>query len=318
MKGTGLKRNRYAVIAAVLLAVLMTVWSSAYKVPDAPKNGSVYDDAGVMTDSDIEHILTLNDKLDEYCGGQIAVAVFTGIGGADIASFTNDVFNEWGVGDKNKNNGVLLLMSIADADYWVLQGKGIEDDITSGELGLILDDYLEPYFAREQYSEGAVKFADAVYQKFASVYGFSSVIPETSGQVQQITSNGYFYSSGFGFSGLLRLAFFLLIFYIVIKVIISLFSSCCGDNGGCGCGSCCLPALCCCGDGGYRGPGGRWYGPPPGSGLGGGHYSPRSGGFGGSSGLGRTGGGSSFGGSRHSGGFGGGSSRGGGAGRGRR
>ena len=296
---------------ALLLALLMTAGVFAYRVPDAPKNGSVYDDAGVMTEEDIEHILTLNDKLDEYCGGQIAVAVFTGIGGADIASFTLDVFNEWGVGSKTKNNGVLLLMSIADADYWVLQGKGIEKDITSGELGLILDEELEPYFAKEEYSAGAVRFADAVYKKYAHAVGFSDKIPES---VQSINDNdSRSVSSGFRLPNILKLALYFFLFYIAVKIIISMFRSCCGDNDdgcGCGCGNCCLPMLCCCGDGGFGGYGG--YGGPPRGGSG----SSRS--FGGSSGIGRSGGGSSFGGSRHSGGFGGGSSRGGGAGRGRR
>ena len=305
-----LKRKLPPVLLSLIAAGALFVGSFAYRVPDAPKNGGVYDDAGVMEYEDIEHILTLNDRLDEYCGGQIAVAVFTGIGGADIASYSMDVFNEWGVGSKSKNNGVLLLMSIADADYWVVQGKGIEDDITSGDLGLMLDDELEPYFAREEYSEGAVRFADALYKKYASVYGFSPSIPQTE-QVQPLYGNNG-QSSGITASGVIRTIIGLIVLYFIIKAIASILRSCC-DDGGCGCGSCCLPALCCCGDGGSRGYGGGWRGPPPG-GFGG--SAPRGGGF--SSGVGRTSGGSSFGGSRHSGGFGGGSSRGGGAGRGRR
>ena len=301
-------------VLILITAILSPLSSFAYKVPAAPKNGGVYDDAGVMDAADIEHILTLNDRLDDYCGGQIAVAVFTGLGGADIATYANDVFNEWGVGSKTKNNGVLLLMSIADADYWVVQGKGIEDDITSGELSLILDDELEPYFAKEEYSKGAVSFADAVYQRYASVYGFSSSIPQAEPQVQYIEG----YGGGlpkFSFSGLLRFALYVFLLYLAVRMIASLLRSCCGDGDGCGCWSCCLPMLCCGGDGGYRGSGGGWRGPPPG-GFGGtrGGFGGTRGSFGG--GVGRTSGGSSFGGSHH-GGFGGGSSRGGGAGKGR-
>jgi len=244
-------------------------------------------------------------------------------------------------------------MSAAEDDYWAVQGKGLEDSLTSGEIGTILDESVESYFAAKDYDGAAKAFAEAVYKKLAGIYGFSGKLPNEpaySGKTKltETAAEEYFSGTpeneyGYTFADRVRDFFnnifsalfnFAGIFFIIIAIIafIIILSSC-----NCGCCDLCRCCGCCRNDFGGGGYGGSNFG---GSSFGGSSFrgnSYRGSSVGGSSfggsrrptgGSSSGGSGRSFGGSRgssggsrsssRSGGFGGGSTRGGGAGRGRR
>ena len=96
-------------------------------------------------------------------------------GNHDIKDYAYAVFNKWKIGSADKNNGVLILLSVEEDDYWVLQGKGLETLLPSGTLKLMLDDYLEPYFAKKQYDEGVRALFDALIKQYEQIYSVSIV-----------------------------------------------------------------------------------------------------------------------------------------------
>ena len=51
------------------------------------------------------------------------------IGESNIEEYARTLFNKWGIGDKDKNNGVLLLMVIGAENYWCQQGSGLESQL---------------------------------------------------------------------------------------------------------------------------------------------------------------------------------------------
>ncbi len=348
-------KNRLLVFVVFLLLLSGSAAPlSAYSVPEKPDNSAVYDDTGLITAETREYLIALNDALYDNCRGQTVIALFTGIGGEDIAEYAKRCFNDWGIGDGEYNRGVLFLMSAAEDDYWAVQGKGLEDSLTSGELGTVLDEFVEPYFAAKDYDGAARGFAEAVYKKLAGIYGFSGELPNDiafSGKTKLIETaaeenyygtpeNDYSYTfadrirdffGGLfgGFGSIFVIIWTVIALIIIIRVLSScsrgLFCSNANSYGGC-----CWPLFCCGDGGGYSG---GWHGSGGGSGFGGSSRNSSSSSRGGSSfggrrptgGSGRSSGssGRSSGGSRgssgsRSGGFSGGSTRGGGAGRGRR
>ncbi|HHX53562.1 MAG TPA: TPM domain-containing protein [Clostridiales bacterium] len=347
-------KGRLSIFAVFLiLLTVLAAPAAAFSVPEKPDNSAVYDDTGLISAETREYLIALNDMLYENCRGQTVIAMFTGIGGEDIAEYAKQCFNEWGVGESEYNRGVLFLMSAAEDDYWAVQGKGLEDSLTSGEIGTILDESVESYFAAKDYDGAAKAFAEAVYKKLAGIYGFSGKLPNEpaySGKTKltETAAEEYFSGTpeneyGYTFADRVRDFFnnifsalfnFAGIFFIIIAIIafIIILSSC-----NCGCCDLCRCCGCCRNDFGGGGYGGSNFG---GSSFGGSSFrgnSYRGSSVGGSSfggsrrptgGSSSGGSGRSFGGSRgssggsrsssRSGGFGGGSTRGGGAGRGRR
>ncbi|MDY2871012.1 MAG: TPM domain-containing protein, partial [Eubacteriales bacterium] len=146
-------------LSALLLALLLTAASAlaAPKVIQPTEDFYVNDSANVLSD-EVEGLIVLNnDKLYAACGAQIVFVTVPTTGTASIEDYAYTLFNSWGIGSSDKNNGILLLMAIGDDDYWLMQGKGLQDYITSGDLDDMLLNDLEPDFAAKDYSAGAEK-----------------------------------------------------------------------------------------------------------------------------------------------------------------
>ena len=168
-------------LSAVLLALLLTAASAlaAPKVVQPTEDFYVNDSANVLSD-EVEGLIVLNnDKLYAACGAQIVFVTVPTTGTASIEDYAYTLFNSWGIGSSDKNNGILLLMAIDDDDYWLMQGKGLHDYITSGDLDDMLYNDLEPDFAAKDYSAGAEKLFTALFEAVVRVYDLNLTLDTT-------------------------------------------------------------------------------------------------------------------------------------------
>lgn len=312
-------------VALAALILLLPITGLALEVVSPTADFYVADYADVLDKSDEQYIITQNDALFKETGAQICVVTVDFIGSADIEDYAYTLANEWGIGSKEKNNGLLLLMVIGDENYYAVQGSGLEQYLSSGDLGDLMYEYLEPYFAQAEYSKGARAVFDAFYARVADAYGMTTAITpapapanDTQAEYEYWSNSGndnYYESytprsSGFSIGGGIVI-FFLIIVAVIIIVIVNVISSI---------GRAVFRPRRFYGPGPGFGPGpffrGRHRPPPPPGGFGGfGGFGGRGGGGGGFGGFGggRSGGfGGGFGGGRSGGG---GGFRGGGAGR---
>ena len=160
-------------MAMLTVLTLLTMTVTAVNYPQPSDVFYVSDYANVIDTQTIEHIVEKNDILYEACGAQIVIVTVTGLGGESISRYTAGLFNDWGIGSAEKNNGILFLMSLGDDDYYCVQGKGLESILSSGEIGVLLDDYAEPAFAKGDYDGAALAFFDAVYAVLEKAYGIT-------------------------------------------------------------------------------------------------------------------------------------------------
>ena len=168
-------------LSAVLLALLLTAASAlaAPKVVQPTEDFYVNDSANVLSD-EVEGLIVLNnDALYAACGAQIVFVTVPTTGTASIEDYAYTLFNSWGIGSSDKNNGILLLMAIDDDDYWLMQGKGLQDYITSGDLDDMLLNDLEPDFAAKDYSAGAEKLFTALFEAVVRVYDLNLTLDTT-------------------------------------------------------------------------------------------------------------------------------------------
>ena len=154
---------------ALLLASLLVInaWAD---IPSPNRYFYVYDEPSVLSLTTEDHIVTENERLYTACGAQIVIACVNTTGDMDIADFADRMFNQWKIGSSAENNGVLVLMSIDEDDYYAVQGRGLENLLSSGTLKLMLDRYLEPHFARKDYDAGALAIFDALRDFVAQIY----------------------------------------------------------------------------------------------------------------------------------------------------
>ena len=174
------KNKSNKVIAAVLLAVCFSVFfccGSAWAVVDAPDSVYVGDYANVLTEETEQYIIAENRKLCEATGAQIVIVTVDFLDGMEIEDYAYTIFNDWGIGDAAYDNGLLLLLAIGEENYYAMQGEGLEGILSSGTLGDMLYDYLEPDFAVRNYDAGVRAVFDAFltwYDDHAAYVGQNS------------------------------------------------------------------------------------------------------------------------------------------------
>ena len=137
----------------------------------APGDDFYYlDDADVLSEATEGEIFFSNQLLEEACGAQIVVVTLKTTGSEAIDDYAYELINDWGVGDKAKQNGFVLLMAIDDEDCYAVCGTGLQSKLTSGVLKQYLEDYLREDFFAGRYDAGAKKFFEAIFAYVAEVY----------------------------------------------------------------------------------------------------------------------------------------------------
>lgn len=104
----------------------------------------VVDDAGIIDDA-VE--ASLNAALESFrvdVGPQIAVLVIDSTGSKSLEDYSIDIARDWGIGDEQRDDGVLLLIAIDDRVLRIETGSGIEGDLTDVEAGRIIDSVVVP------------------------------------------------------------------------------------------------------------------------------------------------------------------------------
>lgn len=146
------KLSKFAAFSILLLAV-----SPLFAVSVPAMKGRVNDYAKIIRDSDEREIDEYLASLEKNSGIQIAVLTMPSLEGEDIASFGIKVADKWQLGDKEKDNGALLLVAYAEHDLRIEVGDGLEGSLTDAKCGLILRNVIVPEFKNGNYSAGIKK-----------------------------------------------------------------------------------------------------------------------------------------------------------------
>lgn len=112
----------------------------------APQTDIYLNDGANMLSADAkDQLLTASKDLHEQTGAQFVIVTVPNLNGQSIEEYSNDLFNNWGIGDKDKNNGILLLISKDDKKFRIEVGSGLEGTLTdaycNNELSILKDNF---------------------------------------------------------------------------------------------------------------------------------------------------------------------------------
>ncbi|MGA5301714.1 TPM domain-containing protein [Nucisporomicrobium flavum] len=157
-------RSRTRVVAASLLvgAALMGWTTPAAAAPAYPKPGRCVDRTDVLGSALCAKVTTILKRDEKATSDEIAVAVVPTTGDESIEAWTTGLFNSWGVGKKDKNNGVLLVVAVDDHRVRLETGRGVTKRLTDGEAEAIVDGVVTPRFAEGNYQLGILAGLDEV------------------------------------------------------------------------------------------------------------------------------------------------------------
>ena len=157
----------WGVLAALLLAVatgghLAAAWA-APGVPAFPKpTGYVNDFAHRLDPSARAALEQRLARYDQTTGNQIAVAIFSDLGGVPIGEFAVRLEEAWKVGKRGKDTGVLLVVGLKERQVRIEVGYGLESKLTDGDAGEIIRTVIAPAFRAGRYGDGLNAAVDAM------------------------------------------------------------------------------------------------------------------------------------------------------------
>ena len=161
-------RRWLALLLAIGCFVLLACPVSAMVAPN--DDFYVYDGASVLSEETEQYILTHSVELERKTGAQIVVVTVPTLDGRALEEYATDLFRQWGIGDAEKNNGLLLLCSVGDRQFRVEVGYGLEGDLPDGKTGRMQDAYIIPLLKEDKFDEGIKNGYTAFLQEVSAVY----------------------------------------------------------------------------------------------------------------------------------------------------
>jgi len=183
----------------ILLGMVLALTVSL-SLPMMPANNAVLDNAGVLSNETINHVVSGNNQLRNATGGEVVFLVenFVPLGG-EIENYARDVFNHWALGDAQRNNGVLVVMAVQEDLAWLVAGDGINQQLTGAVLQDIFMTYAGDNFFDGNYDAVTVALFDALADRLHMMFPAAAQVPIQPVQIAQDTqaANGGFGSTIF-------------------------------------------------------------------------------------------------------------------------
>jgi uncharacterized protein len=158
-----------ACLSAVIIA-LLTKSHGAEIIP--PKPARYFNDyAGIVSKPVADRFNEQLAQFEREASDQLVVAVFpTMQSNSDIADYTQRVAQAWGVGQKERRNGVVLFVFIKDRKMFIQVGYGLEGalpDITAFD---ITENKIKPHFRSGDYEGGIAVGIDSIIKAIRGEY----------------------------------------------------------------------------------------------------------------------------------------------------
>lgn len=127
----------------------------------------VNDFANVFTEEEKLQMDNFLYDFERETTAEIAVVTINSLEGLTIEQYAYGLFNSWGIGKKNINNGMLLLISIGDRKLRIETGLGLESVVTNDEAAKIIDEIIVPYFREGNFGQGAFEGVKAIAKEIS-------------------------------------------------------------------------------------------------------------------------------------------------------
>lgn len=161
---------RIKVAALVALALCLPAGRAA--APEVQDPGTyVVDTAHLLTPATAAELEGWLQELDQKTTAQVKLLTVPTLDGDDLFQFTQRQFELWKLGQKKKNNGVLIVLAVAERKVRIHTGYGLEGALPDSWCGSLERRIAAEYFRRGDYNDGLRELTIAVVRQVAAEYG---------------------------------------------------------------------------------------------------------------------------------------------------
>ncbi|MDO8519284.1 MAG: TPM domain-containing protein [Deltaproteobacteria bacterium] len=159
-------RQAHHVLLFILLFPLVAV---ALEIPPEP-TGYVSDWAGALSQQAKQELDETLRQFELSTTNQVLVAIFQSLEGEEMAGFTIAASEKWKVGQKGRDNGVILFIFLNDRELRIEVGYGLEGALPDALADLIIQQEIVPYFRAGRFDEGVTKGVSAIIKTISGEY----------------------------------------------------------------------------------------------------------------------------------------------------
>jgi uncharacterized protein len=165
-----MKRTTFLILLILFLTAIASSLQAAVSIPQPSSQFYVLDQANVLDQSTEDTIVQTSAALAQKTKAQIVVVTVNTLGGAAPEDYALAILRGWGIGDKNLNNGLLMLVCPQERISRIEVGYGLEGALPDAKTGQIQDQYMLPYFQNNDYNQGILNGYRALVQVVAQEY----------------------------------------------------------------------------------------------------------------------------------------------------
>lgn len=130
---------------------------------------------GILTPAEVVQIQQTAAKIDSLSEVELCVVVLNDIGDYDAYDFAFELANLWGIGKREKNNGVLLFLTTGSRRVQIVTGKGIEGIMTDGQCSMTIDEMIDDLHA-DRFGPAMVKGAKSIGRKVTTTDALAELL----------------------------------------------------------------------------------------------------------------------------------------------
>ncbi|MEM5803496.1 MAG: TPM domain-containing protein [Candidatus Aenigmatarchaeota archaeon] len=152
--------------------IILFLFSVVYALDTPNLTKYVNDFSNILSDDCEREINNLANSIEKQTSAEIAIVTMNTLCDEniceDLEKYSNDLFRKNGIGKKDKDNGLMILVFVEDRRYRIEVGYGLEDEIPDLLASQIAENYMTPFFKRGDYCSGLY---NAVFQFGQAIKG---------------------------------------------------------------------------------------------------------------------------------------------------
>ena len=125
-------------------------------------SGRVVDDAHILNADTIQQLTTVLSAHEQRAGEQVVVVTVPDLQGKEIEDYGYQLGRAWGIGQKGKNNGALIIVAPTERKTRIEVGYGLEGKLTDAATATIISRLMLPAFRNGDYNDGVLKGTQGV------------------------------------------------------------------------------------------------------------------------------------------------------------
>lgn len=156
------RRGMWVALLALSLGISAQWAQAELKFPAL--SGQVVDVAGMLDNDSKERLSQMLRAHEELTTEQVVVVTLPNLQGSTIEDYGYQLGRFWGIGQKGKDNGALLIVAKDERKVRIEVGYGLEDRLTDAQSSVIINQVITPAFKQGDFVGGISKGTEAMVQ----------------------------------------------------------------------------------------------------------------------------------------------------------